>query len=67
MSIVREVLPFVIVARIGGLDADGLRARLERQVDDLQQRQIVGVRAFVVAPADMQPHPVGGQAFGRAR
>src|SRR4051794_14071683 len=62
---VREVLPFVIVARVGGLDADGLRAGLERQIDDLQERQIVGVRAFVVAPADVQPHPVGGQTLGR--
>ena len=40
---------------------------LKAMIDDLQQRQVVGVRAFVVAPADVQPHPVGGQTLGRAR
>ena len=40
-------------------------ARLEGDVDDLGQRQVEGVRAFVVAPADVQPHPVGRQALGR--
>jgi hypothetical protein len=39
-----EVFPFVIVTRIGGLDADCLRPRFEGDVDDFQKRQIVGVR-----------------------
>ena len=55
---VLEILPFVVVARIGGFDADRLRARLEGDVDDLGQRQVVGVRPLVVAPADVQPHAV---------
>ena len=65
MAISVEILPFVVVARIGGFDADRLRARLEGEVDDLRERQIVGVRPFVVAPADVQPHAVGRQALGR--
>ena len=60
-----EVFPFVIVTRVGGLDADCLRPRLEGYVDDFQQRQIVGVRAFVIAPADVQPHAVGRQTGSR--
>jgi hypothetical protein len=48
-----EVFPFVVVARIGGLDAERLHARLERDVDYLGHRQIVGVRPLVIAPADM--------------
>ena len=60
-----EVLPFVVVARIGGLDADRLHARLEGDVDDLGHRQIVGVRPLVIAPADVQPHAVGRQPLGR--
>ena len=51
-----QVLPFVIVARVGGLDADRLRPRLEGEVDDLGERQVVIVRTFVIAPADVQPH-----------
>ena len=31
-----------------------------------EQRQVGAVRAFVVAPADVQPHAVGRQAFDRA-
>jgi hypothetical protein len=38
-----QIFPFVVVAWIGGFDADRLRARLERDVDDLGQRQIMGV------------------------
>ena len=64
--IVLEIFPFVVVARIGGLDADRLHPRLERDVDDLGHRQIVGVRPFVIAPADVQPHAVGRQPFDRA-
>ena len=57
-----HVLPFVVVPRIGRLNADRLRYRLERDVDDPGERQIVRVRAFVIAPADVQPHAIGGQA-----
>jgi hypothetical protein len=60
-----EVFPFVVVARIGGLDAERLHLGLERDVDDFCHRQIVGVRPLVVAPADVQPHAVGGQPFDR--
>ena len=60
-----EVFPFVIVPRVGGLDRERLRVRLEGERQDFLKRQVEAVRAFVVAPADVQAHAVGGQPFGR--
>src|SRR5947199_6448486 len=60
-----EIFPFVIVARISGLDADCLRPCFESDINNLYQRQIVGVRTFVIAPADVQPHAVSRKARGR--
>ena len=56
----------MVVAWIGGFDADRLRARPEGDVDDFRQRQVVSVRSLVVAPADMQPHAVGRQTSRRS-
>ena len=60
-----EIFPFVIVARISGLDADCLRPCFESDINNLYQRQIVGVRTFVIARTDVQPHAVSGKACGR--
>jgi len=51
--------PLVGMARVCGLDGDGLRFYGKNDLDDLGERDVVGVRAFVVAPADMDADHVG--------
>ena len=48
-----EHRPFVGVARIGGLERDRNRLRREHDVDDVGERHVAVMRAFVVAPAKM--------------
>src|SRR2546430_16587175 len=55
---VLQIFPFMVVAWIGGFDADRLRARPECDVDDFRHRQGAGLRALVVAPPRMPPHAV---------
>ena len=58
----RKILPngpFVGMARVCGLDGDGLRVYAKNDLDDLGERDVVGVRAFVVAPADMDANHAG--------
>ena len=51
--------PFVRMPRIGGLEELGLRLCLEDDGQDRFERDIVGVRSLVVAPADVHPHALG--------
>ena len=48
--------PFVLVPHIGGLEGIGLRLHLEDQVDDVLERQIMGVRPVPAAPAQVIAH-----------
>ena len=45
--------PFVLVARVGLLDAVGADVHLQQQVDDVLQRHVEGVRAVPASPADV--------------
>ena len=56
---------FVGMARIGGLQRDGVRPRLENDVDDVGERHVVMVRALVIAPAQMQADLLGRDVPGR--
>ena len=60
-----QVLPFVLVTRVGAFETQRLRAGLEANIDDLAEREVVGVRALVVAPANMKPHRILGDSDGR--
>ena len=46
-----EQCPFVGVARIGGFEGNRVRPRREHDVDDIGERHVAMMRAFVVAPA----------------
>src|SRR5205823_5294241 len=48
--------PLVFVSRIGGLDQVGARAYVQKQTDDILERQIRRVRSVPSAPADMVAH-----------
>jgi len=54
--------PLVLMPHITGLEAASLRAHLQRDVDDLLERQVVGVGAVPGAPAEMVAHAVGRNA-----
>ncbi len=45
--------PFVLVARIGGLELIGADIHLQHQVDDVLHRHVEGVRPVPAAPADV--------------
>src|SRR5690606_7641897 len=45
--------PFVRVARVGRFERDGAGTGLEDHVDNVAERHVAMVRAFVVAPAEM--------------
>src|SRR5262245_2067595 len=51
--------PLVLVARVGPFEREGLGLRLQRDRQELTQRDVPMVRALVVAPAEVQAHPVG--------
>jgi len=51
--------PFVVVARVGGLDGVALRAHGEDQVDEIAQRQVVLVRTVIAPPADVEADALG--------
>ena len=46
------------MARVGRLKRDRARPCQEHDVDDVGQRHVAVVRAFVIAPAQMHPHPL---------
>ena len=62
---VAQILPFMGVARIGRLERQPGRARPQRHLDDLGERDVVGVRPLVIAPAQMHAHRVGRDVGGR--
>ena len=57
--------PFVLVARIGLLDAVGADLHLQQQVDDVLQRHVEGVRAVPASPADVIARALLGNAAQR--
>ena len=58
--------PLVRVARVGGLEAGSSTASPRGLVHDPLDRDVEVVRALVVAPADVQAHPLGGHVGQRA-
>src|SRR5690606_27244359 len=58
--------PFVLVPRIGGLEQQGGWFRAQHHVDNLLQRNVVIVRAFVIAPAQMHAHLLRRNISGRS-
>src|SRR5688572_22465024 len=50
--------PLVFVTGIGALEGEGLGTGLERDAEDLPERDVAVVRPLVVAPAEVQAHPV---------
>ena len=57
--------PFVLVARIGLLDAVVADLHLQHQVDDVLQRHVEGVRAVPASPADVIARALLGDAAQR--
>ena len=53
------------VARVGGFEQQASRLGLEQRRQHGGQRYVMRVRAFVVAPADMHAHAVGGDVAKR--
>ena len=45
--------PFVLVARIGGLELIGAHVHLQHEIDDVLHRHVEGMRAVPAAPADV--------------
>src|SRR5499426_3592119 len=52
--------PLVLMPAVGALEGEPLRPRLEHGADDLAERDVAVVWSQVVAPAEMQAQPVGG-------
>jgi hypothetical protein len=52
--------PLVLVARVRPLEGERLGLGLQRHRQELTQRDVAMVRALVVAPAEVQAHPIGG-------
>src|SRR6266850_4742114 len=51
--------PLVLVARVRPLEGERLGLGLQRHRQELAQRDVAMVRALVVAPAEVQAHPIG--------
>ena len=60
-----QILPFMRMARIGRLERQSGRPRPHAHVEDLGQRDVVGVRAFVISPAQMHAHRLRRDIGGR--
>src|SRR6266404_8220505 len=59
----RSATPAImLVAHIGGLEGIGLRLHLEDQIDDVLERQIMGMRPVPAAPAQVIAHLILGNA-----
>ena len=48
-----QILPFMRMAGISGLEQQRLRPRLDRDVEHRGERDVVGVRPLVIAPANV--------------
>ena len=53
----------VLTARVGELEADRADIRLIKRRQHHLHRHVVDMRPFPVAPADMEPYAVAGNAF----
>ena len=54
-----QILPLMGMAGIGRFERQARRARPHAHVKDLGERDVVGVRPFVITPAEMHPHRLG--------
>ena len=57
--------PLMLVPHVAGLEGIGLRPDLEDQIDDVLERQVVGVRPVPAAPAQVVAHSFFGNADKR--
>ena len=57
--------PFVLMARVRGLDRIASRIDAEDQIDDVPERDVVVMRPVKAAPADMQSHLLARDAAQR--
>jgi len=57
-----EHAPLVCVARVGGFDGKTRRPRPQKDREDVPERHVAVVWPLVVAPADVQAHPLGRQS-----
>src|SRR5262249_50104016 len=48
--------PFVLMSHVAGLEGIGLRLNRENQIDDVFQRQVVGMRTVPAAPTEVVTH-----------
>ena len=62
---VLPVPPLVVVARVGSLEEDRLRPSPEQGIENLRDRDVVRVRAGIVAPADVYAHRLARDIGGR--
>lgn len=56
--------PFMGVAWVGSLEEKSLGAKAKYEIDDVGQGDVVIMRPFIIAPAKMDPKPVGGNITG---
>jgi hypothetical protein len=54
--LVAQILPLMSVPGIGRFKRQAGRSRPHRDIKGLGQRDVVGVRAFVIAPAEVHAH-----------
>jgi len=54
--------PLMLVSHVASLEGVGLRLHLEDQIDDVLERQVVGVRPMPAAPAQVVAHLLLGNA-----
>ena len=57
--------PFMLVSDVACLEGIGLRPHLQDQIDDVLERQVVGVRPMPAAPAQVVAHLLLGNADKR--
>src|SRR6516165_3882688 len=55
-----EDRPFMRMARVGGFEGKAARFGHKDGLDDLSERHVAMVRAFVIAPAEVQAQPLRG-------
>src|SRR5688572_12198934 len=55
----------MLVARVGPLDREAARIYLVKNLEDVGQGYVVVVRAWVVAPADVDADPIGVDTLQR--
>ena len=62
-----QYAPFVLVPRVGEGQHEAADLGLLQDRQDVFERHVAIVRPLVIAPADMQPHPVARDVDDRAR